>query len=558
MRRIVIALAVAALAAPWAAPAGHEPCDWPMFGHDPGRSFSQPSACSEISPTNVFSLLPAWAVLTSDNITASPTIVDGVLYVGSWDGTFYAIDAATGTTLWTYSIDDTHEVAFGRIVSTAAVDTIRVRGGGRVPVVLFGGGGTLYALAPGRTGPKVLAAVNVDPREPALRDEQADDPPQIEIESSPVVGHFAGADRIFVGMDVHNRSGVGRTGLLAFGLRKSAFGAALPYEFELLYKHDPETGSVLHSLTEGSGEGWGCGGVWSSPALDVTALSGHGVAVFGTSNCDNPEDSAGAEPEPEIGREAVIAIDATTGEQLWRFQPRLPNDVDDDFGSTPNMLPNGAVGIGGKDGWYYARDLVTGAERWSVRAGQHGRINSGFAVGGFIGAPALGLGVVDPVSGAKRDLIFGATALPTPFAEPIDSDGIPLDTTLLQDPARLLSLHAIDAATGDIVWRSPLAAPAYGHVTYANGVVFAEVTFGLRLQAFEAATGAPLWVTPTFGAPSSTPVVLGDMLFTGTGTRETDLEFKAFGDQLQDALSGPLGEHPLSRLSGVFGYRLAL
>ncbi|MGH2727231.1 MAG: PQQ-binding-like beta-propeller repeat protein, partial [Actinomycetota bacterium] len=209
-------------------------------------------------------------------------------------------------------------------------------------------------------------------------------------------------------------------------------------------------------------------------------------------------------------------------------------------------------------GWYYARDLVTGAERWSVRAGQHGRINTGFAVGGFIGAPAVGLGVIDPVSGAKRDLIFGATALPTPFAEPIDSGGIPIDTTLLQDPGRLFSLHAIDAATGEIVWRSPLAAPAYGHTTYANGVVFASITFGSRLQAFDAATGLPLWIMPTFGAPSSTPVPLGDMLFTGTGTRETDLEFKAFGDQLQQVLSGPLGEHPLSRLSGVFAYRLAL
>ncbi|MGH2792912.1 MAG: PQQ-binding-like beta-propeller repeat protein, partial [Actinomycetota bacterium] len=134
--------------------------------------------------------------------------------------------------------------------------------------------------------------------------------------------------------------------------------------------------------------------------------------------------------------------------------------------------------------------------------------------------------------------------------------GNPLDTSLLQDLGRLFSLHAIDAATGEILWRSPLAAPAYGHVSYANGVVFASVTFGVRLQAFDAATGLPLWIMPTFGAPSSSPVLLGDMLFTGTGTRETDLEFKAFGDRLQDLLSGPLGEHPLSRLSGIFGYRL--
>ncbi len=548
MRRIIGVLAAAlTLAVPFGVRGDATACSWPMFGHDPGRSFSQAEGCAEIVPTNVATLIPAWSVLTADNVSASPTVVDGVLYVGAWDGTFYALDAETGEELWTFQIDDSHEVAFGRIVSTAAVDTVKLTGGGTVDVVLFGGGGTLYALKPGSEGPVVLAKINVDPR-----DANESDPSQIEIESSPVVAHLAAGDRILVGMDVHNRRGVGRTGLLSFALREDA-GGALPYRFDLAYKHDPETGRVLHSLTEGSGQGWGCGGVWSSPALDPNALDGQGIAVFGTSNCGNHEESAAA---GEIGREAMIAINATTGEQLWRFQPREPNDIDDDFGSTPNLLPGGAVGIGGKDGWYYARDLVTGAERWSARAGQSGRLNSGFAVGGFIGAPAVGR-VVDVTGGETRDVIFGVTALPTPFKQPADAGGNPIDTTLIDDPARLFSLSAMDAATGEILWRSPLAAPAYGHVAYANGVVFVPMTFGLRLMAFEAATGLPLWIMPTIGAPSSGVVVVGDMLFTGTGTRETDLEFKAFGDQLQDVLSGPLGEHPLSRLSGIFGFRLA-
>lgn len=552
-QRVLGIAAVLALAAPFAVRGVEPACSWPMFGHDPGRSFTQAEACTRIVPTNVSTLVPTWGIPTADNVSASPTVVDGVLYVGSWDGTFYAVDAETGEQLWTFLIDDPHEVAFGRIVSTAAVDTVRVPGAGPVDVVIFGGGGSLYALAPGRVGPLVLAKVNVDPREPELRAEQEDDPPQIEIESSPVVGTFPDGDRIFVGMDVHNRSGVGRTGLLSFGLRRNAPGASEPYRFELLYKYDPETGSVLHSLTQGSGEGFGCGGVWSSPALDPDALGGDGVIVFGTSNCGHHEESFAV---GEIGREAVIALRAKTGEELWRFQPREPNDIDDDFGSTPNMLPGGAVGIGGKDGWYYARDLLTGDGLWSTRAGQSGRLNSGFAVGGFIGAPAVGH-VVDPLSGHERDAIFAVTALPTPFAQPVDAGGNPFDTTLIDDPARLFSLSAMDAATGEILWRSPLAAPAYGHVAYANGVVFVPMTFGMRLMAFEATTGAPLWIMPTFGAPSSGVVVVGDMLFTGTGTRETDLEFKAFGDQLQQVLSGPLGEHPLSRLSGIFGYRLA-
>ncbi len=545
-------LACVALLAPVGAQSAPA-CGWPMYGHDPGHSGAQTAACAAINATNVATLRPAWGVLTPDNVTASPSVHNGIVYVGSWDGTFYAIDAVSGAQLWTFRIDDESPVGFGRIVSTAAIDRVRVPGAGTVDVVLFGGGGTLYALAPGRVGPRVLAKISVDPRTPALRAAQAADPPQVQIESSPVVGHFRDGDRIFVGMDVHNQNRVGRTGLLSFGMRRNR-GGPTPYRFELLYKFDPETGRVRHSLTEGSGTGWGCGGVWSSPVVAPAALRGDGVVVFGTSNCGDDESAASG----EVGREAMFALNAKTGRMVWRFAPRGPNDIDDDFGSSPNLLPGGAVGEGGKDGWYYARGLIDGRERWRRHAAQPGHLNNGFAIGGFIGTPAVGE-AIDPVSGARRTAVFGATSIPTPIGPPVDSGENPIDTTILTggDPARLLNLHAMDARTGEILWRSPLAAPTYGHVTYANGVVFVSLTTGLRVQAFDAGTGVPLWLTPTFGAPSSAPVVVGDMLFFGTGTRETDVEFKAFGDQIQELVSGPLGEHPLSRLSGIFGYKLA-
>jgi hypothetical protein len=76
-------------------------------------------------------------------------------------------------------------------------------------------------------------------------------------------------------------------------------------------------------------------------------------------------------------------------------------------------------------------------------------------------------------------------------------------------------------------------------------------------MALDARSGLPLWESPVVGPPSSTAVVAGGTVILGTGTRETDLEYKAFNSQLEDALGSVTGASPLSPLSGVQAFRLA-
>ena len=542
----VLASSLALLPARGSAPV----CDWPRYGRTNALNFSQTSSCTRLNTANAALMVPKWYLHAPDSMSASTTVYDGVLYVGTWDGTMYAVDAASGTTLWTFKVDDDHTIAFGRITSTAAVDDVRIPGAGTVKVLLFGGGATLYALAPGRTGPKLLAKIDVDPRTPAFRAQQdkAGTHPEIEIESSPLVGHFARGDRVFVGFDVHNNKGIGRAGMLSFSMSKSSSGAQ-PYAFKLEYKFDPERQVVLHSLTEGSGTGWGCGDVWSSPALQMTRPN-DGILVFGTGNCDNPDQSAKA---GEVGREGIFALDARTGAMLWQFHPRGAQDVDDDFGASPNILDNGAaVGEGGKDGWYYKLNIKNGKEIWRAHGGESGHVNTGFAVGGFIGTPAVGVANGNPA-------IFGAIAINTPIANTLDDPSGPkLDQSLLTDPTRVFSMVAIDERNGQVLWRSPFALPSYGAVTYANGVVLMADTFTFTLDAFDANTGAPLAIRSLPGPPSSAPVIVGDSIYVAIGTSESDLEFKAFNHQLENAFAGTIGESPLSPLSGVIAFRLPL
>jgi glucose dehydrogenase len=76
---------------------------WPMYGRDLGHTFSNPH--SRINPSNLSKLKLAWTFTTGDAVSASPTVVDGVIYVGSWDGNFYAIRARTGNLLWRFPVD---------------------------------------------------------------------------------------------------------------------------------------------------------------------------------------------------------------------------------------------------------------------------------------------------------------------------------------------------------------------------------------------------------------------------------------------------------------------
>ena len=43
-----------------------------------------------------------WKFHTSGRVIASPAVVNGIVYVGSTDGNFYAIDARSGTLKWKF------------------------------------------------------------------------------------------------------------------------------------------------------------------------------------------------------------------------------------------------------------------------------------------------------------------------------------------------------------------------------------------------------------------------------------------------------------------------
>jgi polyvinyl alcohol dehydrogenase (cytochrome) len=448
-----------------------------MYGHDLARTFSTPCP-STVNTTSVRTMLPAWFVKTQKTVTASPVVADGVLYVGDWSGTMYSIDARSGITRWAVQTPPAPGAEFGPIVSSAAVT--KVDG---ITRIVFGAGPRVIALDPtGRTVWSHYAGATDANGTPKLKDDPA------EVESSPLVWN----DTVYVGMETHNhpaaQSGGIRGGLLALDVRTG----------EQKWKFEPDRGH-------------GCGGVWSSPALDVKRKA----LIVATGNC-----RGGREAWTKYV-EAIVALDAITGKPRWSFQPHAPNRDDHDFGATPNLFTDDKgrelIGAGNKDGAYHAVDAATGRRAWSASVARPGDIDEDFSIGGFIGSTA-----------AWQGRVFGGTAI----------GGPPY-------------FHAIDARTGTVVWRG-VQAPTYAGSAVVNGVVFHGALDGV-LRALDADSGLPLWAAPLAGPISSAPAIVDDSVYVGSGTSSSDLCAK---DLPGSELCVQAFDSVLGRTGGIHAFRV--
>ena len=444
-------------------------CDWPMWGFDDARSFS--TDCTELSPQNAAELRRIWYFNTHDVVTATPAVVGNAVYVGDWSGRFYAIDRRDGTTRWVVKTKPHPRVYAGQIVSSAAVE--KVAG---VRTVFFGGGKTLYAL-------RASDGKQLWKHELGRRGAK-DDP--TEIESSPVVVDGT----VIIGWDVHNSTAGEPAGVLALDARTGKV------------RWRTETAPTEDSNGDGDATGSGCGDVWGSQTVDVEI----GVVYFGTGNCVTSPKGWGRFAE------AVVALGLADGEVLWTYQPHEPNRDDLDFAGAPNLFesiaPDGSsralVGLGGKDGTYYALDRISGELVWSTPVVEPGltRPGSNFSTGGFIGP-----------TGVADGIIAGGTAI----------GGDPY-------------LHALSTDDGAVLWQQPIAAPTYGAPAMGGGVLVIGGT-DFTMRALDLATGAVLWSDEVDGAVSGGPAIVGPDMIAVAGIREPGLDAR-------------------SRTSGVYRYSL--
>src|SRR5258708_19084131 len=100
--------------------------DWPAYGHDAANTRTQPEE-SGLGPSAVAGLTPKWTFSTTSRgdetgFNSTPVVYDGCVFVGSFGGVVYALDAHTGHVVWQRKLEAPNPGSGGVIVGAAAVD----------------------------------------------------------------------------------------------------------------------------------------------------------------------------------------------------------------------------------------------------------------------------------------------------------------------------------------------------------------------------------------------------------------------------------------------------
>ena len=329
-------------------------------GNFSGEHFSP---LAQVSDSNVADLALAWAsdLSAPDGVSATPIVVDGVIYLSAAFSVVFAIDATDGRILWSFDPDVRATFAAHPGLSWTA----RVNRG-----VAVWAGRVLVTTADCR-----LIALDAETGEQQWSQQTCEPALGYAITDSPYVG----GDKVFVG-NAGSESGEKNRGYVSAYAVQSG---KLLWRFFTVPSDDPAentTPAMKMAARTWSGdalEKFGGGGSnWNEMTYDPAS----GMLYFGT---------AGALPyvhslrSPEGGDNlflsSVMAVDADTGEYVWHYQT-VPADSWE-YNATMNIIL-ADLNIGGEDrktlliapknGFQYVLDRLTGE---LLAAEKYARVN---------------------------------------------------------------------------------------------------------------------------------------------------------------------------------------
>src|ERR1700731_4383730 len=109
--------------------------EWPSYGHDVANTRTQPEETA-FGPGAVAGMKPAWVFSTGSTgdgtgFNTTPVAYGGCVFIGSFGGVAYALDAKTGHVVWQRKLEAPKPGSGGVVVGAAAIS-------GRAGVFLVG------------------------------------------------------------------------------------------------------------------------------------------------------------------------------------------------------------------------------------------------------------------------------------------------------------------------------------------------------------------------------------------------------------------------------------
>jgi outer membrane protein assembly factor BamB len=283
-----------------------------------------------------------------------------------------------------------------------------------------------------------------------------------------------------------------------------------------IYALDADTGAVLWRFGTIRGP-WphpaeaGGGGIWQTPSIvDGTVYAGtaNPLPWGGSRRLPN----GGAYAGPALYTDSLLALDLAHGGLRW-FDQVTPHDVrDHDFQNPPIVTDDLLIGSG-KGGRVIAWDRSTHRRRWTRAVGLHRNDRGPLPSRAVSVCPGL-LGGVETPAAVASGRVFVATV---DLCHRENATGAAAASFASTDPARGRGeVVALDAETGARLWRTALRSPPFGCTTVANDVVFVPLYDG-RIVGLDAHDGHVLWRTQARAGINACPSVAGDTLYVAAG-----------------------------------------
>ncbi len=322
-----------------------------------GPDSSHYSALKQIDRSNIDKLEVAWRYATGDDLiyTFSPLVVDNVAYFAAQHGALVAVDATTGKQLWVHAFATPGGMSsrFGGIAGLRGATYWESKDGQDRRLIVESGG--FLQEIDARTGNLVDAFADrgkLDLRLGLYRTTRplASRTPGRVFKNLIILGSATGEGYLAPPGDIRAFNVL--TGKLAWVFH------TIPRPGEPGYDTWPKDAYKYM----GGVDAWG----------ELTVDDKYGI-VFVPLASAKYELYGGDRPGDNLYADCIVALDASTGKQLWHFQTVHHDLWDYDLNAAPQLVTvkhDGrmvdAVAVASKNGFLYVFDRVTGKPLWPI------------------------------------------------------------------------------------------------------------------------------------------------------------------------------------------------